>query len=233
MSVRARFALRPIGFALLPLAACGWDHIDAFGPAVADFESDDAGGGDEAGVVDGPDLPDGADAAEASLSPGTSSVACANPAPPVREWTFDTTTEAWSLLSDPRSRGSLVWSPALGNPSSGALQVDVTPATGMGAWLRFTQPLGDLTARTVSAWVWLDLGPSPRFKVFVQTGSQFAWADSGPLFLPSRMWTCVTLPIGAPLYSQASYDPTNVVILGFEMLSTLPFRVYVDSVRYD
>ncbi|MBV9947797.1 MAG: hypothetical protein JOZ69_13160 [Myxococcales bacterium] len=219
-----------VGVLLLGASACGWDHLDALGSrpgdagAVGAVDAQDPAA-DGAGIADVPDAV--ADAAEASP------LACDDPSAPVRGWSFDTSTEGWSLLSDPRSRGTVVWTGTAGNPTRGALQVDVTPGAGQGAWLRYTTPLGDLTSRVVSAWVWLDLGPSPRFKVFVQTGMQFAWADGGPMFLPPRTWTCVSLSLDAPAYSQASYDPSAVVVLGFEMLGTVPFRLFVDGVRYD
>jgi hypothetical protein len=132
------------------------------------------------------------------------------------------------------TQGTVSWTGGTGNPTSGSLEVDVTRIGTIypGAWLEYLAPLGDLSGRTVVAWVWLDSGPSPRFKFFAQTGLHFAWADNGPVPLVPRTWTCVSLPISAPSYIGPNYDPTSVVVLGFEMLGSAPFRLYVDTVKY-
>jgi hypothetical protein len=102
-----------------------------------------------------------------------------------------------------------------------------------GTWAHIALPsASDLSNRIVSAWLWLDSGPSPHVKVFAQTGTMYKWADNGTLFLVPNQWTCVSLPVSTPVYSQPNYDPTKVVAIGFEMLGTAPFRVLVDSVRY-
>jgi hypothetical protein len=83
---------------------------------------------------------------------------------------------------------------------------------------------------TMSAWVKLTSGPSPQLKVFAQTGSQYAWSDNGTIFLSAGVWTCVSLPFSSPSYQQATYDPTQVIRIGFEMLATSSFQLYVDTV---
>jgi hypothetical protein len=41
----------------------------------------------------------------------------------------------------------------------------------------------------------------------------------------------VSLPISVASYTEPNYDPTNVIDIGFELLGTAPFEVYVDTVR--
>jgi hypothetical protein len=211
------------------VAACAWVSLDAIAPAPAagdaqpppvDAPPADASGGFD----DGP-----------PISP--SSPACAAPATPVNQWTFDSTVEGWSIETDTGAQATLAWSAATGDPAPGSLQADVTPSSSdaslTGAWVRFlmTTP-ADLTGRTISAWAWLDSGQSPHLKTFVQTGAMYEWADNGTIFLGTHQWTCLSLPVSTPSYSQPSYDPTKVVALGFEMLGTGPFRLFIDSVRY-
>ena len=253
--------------------ACGWDHLDALGPAGADAPPiGDAWSGVEPSATDGaPEASWDADASEMAVDDGgaeafvaedgaasdSSASEAAGPSdasPPdaaasvrpctgspsvVREWTFDSDVQGWTLALNPGVQGGVVWTGSTGNPSPGALEVDVTSVspdggTANGAWARYNAtPVGDLSGRTISAWVWLDRGPSPRFKVFVQTGAQYSWADDGVVPpLSPRTWTCVEMAVSNPSYNQPDYDPTSVVVIGFEMLGSAPFRVFLDTVRY-
>jgi hypothetical protein len=100
-----------------------------------------------------------------------------------------------------------------------------------GGWIQYAHTFGDLTGRTVSAWVWLESGPSPDLQVFAQTGTQYDWGDNGTVQLRPQTWTCVSLAISTPYYNQPSYDPTDVVTTGFLFLGLASFAVYVDTVR--
>jgi hypothetical protein len=214
--------------AAAPVAACAWVSLDAIAPLP--------------GAIDAAPPPDAVPAdADASgddappISP--SSPACAVAAAPVNQWTFDSSIEGWSIATDTGAQATLVWSAAMGDPAPGALQVDVTPslsdASLTGAWVRLLMAApADFSGRTISAWIWLDSGPSPHLKTFVQTGTMYEWADNGTLFLAPHQWTCLSLAVSTPSYSQPAYDPTKVVALGFEMLGTEPFRLFIDSVRY-
>jgi hypothetical protein len=249
------------GAMLVPMA-CGWVHLDAIGPAV---EPDGAPLADAAadlstGVMDGaadyvspPDsgVPPDSETADTPSAPedaspdgGPPPFACSGSPNVVRQWTFDSDPQSWTLNMDRGVQGRLGWSGSIGDPSPGALQVDFTPTTivdarsvdagaASGAWVQYaTTPLGDLSGRTISAWVLLDRGPSPQLKVFVQTGTQYAWADNGTITLIPHTWTCVSMPVSAPAYNGPNYDATYVTVLGLEMRGSAPFRVYVDTVRY-
>lgn len=227
-----RGALFSVGAALW---ACNWAELEAIRvqPAASDAEPS---------VVDATSNPEGLPDSdlsvdEASFVEAAASSACTTDETVVNQWMFDANTENWALSTDTGLQGSLTWTSATGYPSPGALEVDVTPGVGDvansdGAWLQYDTPLGNLSGRTVSAWVWLDSGPTPHFKLFVQTGAQWVWADNGTVSLTPHTWTCVSLPVSSPSYNGDNYDPTDVVRLGFEMLDSEPFRLYVDSVRY-
>jgi hypothetical protein len=236
MTLRPRRAFRwraehaSLTFALL--SACGWASLDVLGsPAGTSGPGADS-------AAEGPDASGSGEPADATgeegpIPPPTED--CTSSATGIDQWTFDTTVEGWTLMLDPDVQASIAWASSVGDPAPGAVQVDVTPAasdagTINGGWLEFNGALGDLSERTASAWVWLDSGTTPHLKLFVQTGSQYGWADNGTVYLPYRTWVCVTLPVSSPEYQQASYDPTDTVRIGLEMLGAAPFRVYVDSV---
>jgi hypothetical protein len=215
------------------LSACGWASLDVLVPAPLVSVSGDDG---SPGASDSPSMaePDGAGGEEIPTAPPTAD--CTSSAAAVDQWTFDTSVQGWTLSLDPDVQASVAWASSMGEPSPGAIQVDVTPAvsdagTINGAWLQLDAALGDLSGLTASAWVWLDRGATPHLKLYLQTGSQYGWADNGTVYLPLQTWICVSLPISSPAYQQASYDPTDTVRVGFEMLGTAPFRLYVDSVR--
>ncbi len=251
--VAARLAV-----AALLLTACGWDELDALAPALAsgetgstdaaaegngggessdgrkDAQSQDDGGLD-ATTVEDTGAPDGASPADADMS----SVPCNSGLTPVQEWAFDSDTEGWILSMNSGVLGGVSWNDNVGDPSLGALQVEITSAlsdggAANGAWAEYqATALGNLTGRTISAWLWLDSGPSPNIKLFVQTGSQYTWADNGTVQLASHGWTCISMAVSSPSYTNGpNYDPTSVVRIGFEMVGSSPFRVFVDTVRY-
>lgn len=228
------------------LSACDWANIDAIAPRpVSGDEIADVAlpvPGEEIAETSAP-TDEGLDAANSSeglrdVSSATSAP-CASNTVAVEQWTFGTSVDGWALLLDTDVTATLTWTGSTGNPAAGALQVDANPAPSdaavlSGAWLVLDQtPPSDLSERTLSAWVWLDSGPSPHLKAFAQTGTQWAWADGGTFLLTPNAWTCVSLNVSAPAYNQANYDPADVVRIGFEMLGPAAFRVYVDSVRYD
>ncbi len=215
------------------LGACTWASLDAITVA-GDAGPQRAGPGGPAADGAGDEAPaSGASAGACSASGAATATAAAT-----RQWTFDSNVEGWSLETDTGVPATLGWNASAGDPSPGALEADVTPAASdsgavSGAWAAFipSSPL-DLSGRTLSAWVWLDSGESPNLKTFVQTGSQYDWADNGTVHLALHEWTCVSMPVSSPSYEQPSYDPSQVIRLGFEMLGREPFRLFIDSVRY-
>jgi hypothetical protein len=191
----------------------------------------------------GLDARTGADASkDAATDVSTpSSPACGKATAPVMQWTFDTAIESWISTPSKGATAPLTWTGSTGDPTDGALQVVYTPpsesvadsGTQDGVWLDVDINPSDLSKRTVSAEVWLDEGPSPQFRTFVQSETDYAWADNGLVVLPLRTWTCVSLPVSTPDFSQPEYDPTQVIRIGFEMLTNVPLRIYIDTVRVE
>jgi hypothetical protein len=226
------------------LLACDWVNLDAIAPLGPDDVGPRDVGTTGFGSTDGAPTEDGeieaADAADgAADATSEASTPCTPNTPAVEQWTFDTGIEGWILLTDPGVAATLAWTASTGYPTAGAAQIDVSPtpttdaAALSGAWLVLEEtPSANLAGRILSAWVWLDSGPSPHLKVFVQTGTEYSWADGGTVFLTPHTWTCVSLDVSMPAYNQADYDPTQVIRLGFELLGTAPFGLYVGTVQY-
>ncbi|MDP8999505.1 MAG: hypothetical protein M3O46_05280 [Myxococcota bacterium] len=245
------------------VTSCGWMHLDAIGTAAsndgeaqdgappyldasldadvsdATYEAEVSSDAELVAASTDSDVPDALDASDSALPPdgATSNDPCMGSQTPVRQWTFDSNAQGWLLSMNAGVQGSLTWTGTIGMPAPGALQIDVNPGrASLGAWARYVaMPVGDLSGRTISAWLWLESGPTPRVKLYVQTGTQYTWADNGTISLALRAWTCVSVAVSAPSYTNGpNYDPTNVVRLGFELLSNSasPFRIYVDTVRY-
>jgi hypothetical protein len=226
----------------LELSGCGWTDLDAVDPGAPspapDAEVLDVRPHPRDAAPAPVDATGAKDASTADASPDgeASSLPCTGDQTTVYDWTFDSTVEGWALDLDKGVTASFTWTGSTGYPSLGAVEVQIIPAQNdggapNGGWIQYAHAFGDLSGRTVSAWVWLESGPSPYLQVFAQTGSQYAWGDNGTLRLRPRTWTCVSLPISTPYYNQPGYDPTDVVTVGFLFLATASFAVYVDTVR--
>jgi hypothetical protein len=236
----------PSGIAIA-IAACTLTQIDAIAPLTSGGDATVEAGGNATAEAAGEGSDDKAadvsvDTARDALSDETSfdgppSLPCSSSTPPLQEWTFDTTIQGWVMDLSPGVTATLTWTGSTGDPTSGALEVDFTPgpadaAAGNVVWLHEDMPASDLTDRSLSAWVWLDSGPSPQFLTYAQTGPDYEWADDGEHTVPSQTWTCLSLPVSKPAFNQPGYDTTQVVRIGLEMISYSPFRVFVDTVRY-
>ncbi len=235
-------------------AACELAQLDAVGPPASDRDSMvDGSSAERSSPSDGMEKTDavsdgsrnldaragdGAPEDAASDAPTPSSPACENATDPAMQWTFDTTIESWISTPSADASAPLTWTGSTGDPTQGALEIVYTPpspadsGTKNGVWLDIDIDASDLSNRAVSAQVWLDEG-SLQLLTFVQTQTDYAWGDNGTTSLPTRMWTCVSLPVSTPNFSQPNYDPTHVIRIGLEMLSDAPFRVYVDTVSVE
>jgi hypothetical protein len=223
------------------LAACDLTQLDAIAEAPGGSASNIQGNPSPQDAGNAGDA-DGASAADAPGEPpleaGPLSLPCASDISALAEWTFDSTVEGWIAFSDTGGQATLGWNGSLGDPSPGALEVDVTPKPNdagviSGAEVAYDMPSPtDLSLRTIAAWVRLESGAPPHLKTMVQTGAQYAWADNGTTYLTLGAWTCVSLDVSTPSYSQPQYDPTQVIRLGFEMLGTTPFVLAIDDVHY-
>ena len=215
-------------------AAMPGDETDAVADATTDGVTDASTDGPEALVSDAPS--ESAAVGESLPSDEASTQACTATQPPLVAWNFDSSVDGWILSSSSSPAVTMSWSGSTGYPSPGALEVDLAEGASDAAgptvaWVNVDMTALDLAGRTVAAWVWLDSGPSPLLLSFVQTQTSYAWADNGELQLAPGTWTCVSLQVSSPATMQSQYDPTQIFRIGFEVIATAPFRLFIDSVR--
>jgi hypothetical protein len=157
---------------------------------------------------------------------------CANVAGSVKVWSFDTNMESWQFWPN-AGVGTLSWTAAAGNPTNGALAIDLQSGNGKLGWIVLDAAAPNLSGQTGTAWVWLDAPASTGVKLYAQSGATtYAWADGGFVALSPRTWTCLTLNFDGPVYKDATFDPTQVVRFGIEISGTGPFTLYVDQLSY-
>jgi hypothetical protein len=237
-------ALRRVALSLataLELSGCGWTELEAVAQGAPDARASDAKAMDaRAHPQDATDAPvEQSDAANEDALPDIdASAPCIHDGAPIYAWTFDSSVESWALSLDTGVKATSAWTGSTGYPTLGAVDIQITPQPNdagdtNGGWIQYAQAFGDLSGRTVSAWVWLESGKSPDLQFFAKTGSQYVWGDNGTVHLHPQTWTCISLPISAPYYTQPGYDPTDVVTIGFLFLGTDSFTVYVDTVTID
>lgn len=232
----------------IELSGCGWTELEAVSRGAPDDQASDARAHLQDATDGSNERMDGATEAEGGPREATdssndgalpdgkvSSLACTGGETTIDDWTFDSDVEDWALSLDTGVKASFAWTDSTGYPSSGAVEVNITPeqndaGSPNGGWIQYSHAFGDLSGRTVSAWVWLESGTSPALQFFAKTGTQYVWGDNGTVRLQPQTWTCVSLPISTPYYSQPGYDPTDVVTIGFLFLGTASFVVYVDTV---
>jgi hypothetical protein len=166
-------------------------------------------------------------------------VGCANQ-PLSRYWGFDTDDEGWSFDYDRASGaiGEMAWTDTVGTPRAGALDIQFT-GTVMSerlAWIRPPAPIGDVAAKTISARIWTDRA-GLLAKAFINNGNGGAgWTDGGAVQLDPQRWTCVTLDVGNPSYTDPDrpLDAGNVYELGLQIDGVLggATTIAIDDVGY-
>ena len=139
----------------------------------------------------------------------------------------------WEAYSDDPNTCVVGWASAAGYEAPGALTatmqlVDIDAFT---AARYRRQPLTDMEDRVVTAHVLVVSGSDLTAKLYVQT-TDYAWADSGNVPLEIGVWTCLSLDLANPAYSNEGYDPTNVIALGVRVRGLGDVTVLFDDVAY-
>ncbi len=166
-------------------------------------------------------------------------VGCANQ-PLSRYWGFDADDEGWSFDYDNASGaiGDMTWTRAVGTPREGALQIQFmgTARTERLAWIRPPSPIGDVTAKTISARIWSERA-GLLAKPYIHNGNGSAgWTDGGAFQLDPQRWTCVTLDVENPSYTDPVrvLDAGHVYELGFQIDGMVggATTIVIDDVGY-
>ena len=156
---------------------------------------------------------------------------CANGAAALNVWPFDSTVEGWAFWPN-LGTGTLSWTSTTGNPSAGALALDVQTGSGLLGWIVLDAPAPNLSGQTGAVWVWLDSAATLGAKLYVQSNPQYSWADGGFVTLSPKTWTCLTIDFSNPVFAHMKYDASMVVRYGIELTGTGPLTLYVDQFSY-
>jgi hypothetical protein len=197
---------------------------------------DSAGAGDSLGDAGqsaagtGP-LGIGGDPGSSGGGTGGGSATGCQPAVSATTWAFDQTVEAWQLSLDGGTSGTLVWTGATGDPSPGALQLDVTISGKQAVRVLLEQTFPDLTGKTLYARVFLDSGSGVVVKPFVQTGASYYWAEGPAVALAAQQWTCLNLDFANPTTGGATIDPTDVRRIGVLVFGATTLRLYTSPLH--
>lgn len=147
-------------------------------------------------------------------------------------WTF-ATTDAWYFSAPAGTTGAMTTVSSPGDLDPGSAKFDVTTVgSDVRSWLRLDSPQPNLAGHTAHGAIWLDSDAAVTVKLFALTNDGSIWLDGGTLTLEPHAWTCQQLDFDSPAYASAAYDANLVRSIGFELGSSVPFRVYIDDVGY-
>lgn len=128
---------------------------------------------------------------------------------------------------------------AVGSPAPSAKVEMELSADGQLAVFAVNFESTNLTGKVITAQIMMDAGGVAQTagKLYVKTGPDFVYADSGQLTLTAGTWT--TLTYSTPTYyaNQAAYDITDVREIGIELAAPLATAfsttvVHVDNLQY-
>jgi hypothetical protein len=163
-------------------------------------------------------------------------------------WRFPSNVESWApSYGEPASllgASSLSWDSAAGNPENGSLELSV-PFDGTDQKLEVSIGVAgfNMTGKTITAKVKLGSGLSSSpdnpggAKLYVKTGNQFVYADSGWTNLDGD-WASLSLDVSSPGgFIAGTHTPSDVREIGVEIAtgsqgSYSSANVHIDTVIY-
>jgi hypothetical protein len=130
--------------------------------------------------------------------------------------------------------------PALGDPQPGSIEIDIDfTAAGQLAVLALNFDSTDLTSKPISARVRVEAGAPPQVggKLYIKTGENYVYADSGQVTLTPGMWTTLSYVMPSFVADAAMYNVADVREVGIEfaipMATTFtPAVIHVDTFQY-
>jgi len=125
---------------------------------------------------------------------------------------------------------TLTWTGAVGDPDLGAMELNASSGGAM--QVRNVTPPGDLSGRIMSANVYVAAGTAVDIILYVQSGSPAKWADGGTVTATVGQWYCLTLDLDNPVTTSASFDPTDVRVVGLDIQGSGDVQVYIDQFAY-
>jgi hypothetical protein len=129
---------------------------------------------------------------------------------------------------------------AIGDPQPGSIQVDLDfTAAGQLAVLARNVDSTDLTNKPISARVRVEAGAPPQVsgKMYVKTGENYVYADSGQVTLTPGVWTVLSYVTPSFIADSVTYNVADVREFGIEfaipMATTFtPAVIHVDTFQY-
>ncbi len=126
---------------------------------------------------------------------------------------------------------SLVWQATGGSPSaSGILQLDVAPGAQSG-FVNLPMSATDYSGGIFSLRVFVAAGTDVGLKLYMQSGSTFAWADAGQVQPTPGQWRCLSFDTANPAVAGGSFDTTEVVEIGVEVTGSGDITLLIDDAR--
>lgn len=130
--------------------------------------------------------------------------------------------------------------PAVGEPEPGSAKLEVDfSADGQLVVFAVNFDTANLTGKVITARVTMEAGGPAQTagKLYVKTGPDYVYADSGQLTLTPGVWTTLTYSTPTFYANQAAYDVADVREIGIEFAApgaTLftPAVIHVDTVQY-
>ena len=141
---------------------------------------------------------------------------------------FDADLEGFALTGS--GGPTLTWNGTVGSPDLGALELNASSGGAM--QVRNLTPPGDLTGRIMSVNVYVEAGTGVDVILYVQSGSPAKWADGGTITATVGQWYCLTLDLDNPVTTSASFDPTDVRVVGVDIQGSGDVQVYIDQFAY-
>ena len=130
--------------------------------------------------------------------------------------------------------------PALGDPQPGSIKIDIDfTAAGQLAVLALNFDSTDLTNKSISARVRVEAGAPPQVggKLYIKTGENYIYADSGQLTLTPGTWMTLSYLMPSFVADAAMYNVADVREVGIEFAipaatTFTPAVIHVDTFQY-
>jgi hypothetical protein len=133
------------------------------------------------------------------------------------------------------------WDSEVGSPDPGSVKVEIDfTAAGQIAVLALNFDATNFTGRTMSALVNVESGAPAQLvgKMYLKSGMNYVFADSGEKPLPADTWTPFSLTASAPTsVAAAGYDAADIREIGIEFAipaatSFSTAVIHVDTFQY-
>ena len=127
----------------------------------------------------------------------------------------------------------MAWSDLISHSSPGALRADVSVHgfDDMNYFRYFHESLGDLSGKTITAYIYLESGPFMIATIYALDADWY-WANGDWVTLSVGEWVCAALELDAPLNTTGSFSPTTILDVGVGFQGDGDAILVLDDVGY-